>query len=170
MFMMALKQSLELEKVLSFLDYIRIQVVEKQLDDTFLPGLDLGPDCIFIDFEKLLYPGDILHEAGHLAVTTASERKLIGTDKISSDWPTHGEEIATILWSFAAAKHLDLPLEFVFHPNGYKNDSEWLISNFSIENYIGLPFLEWIGLTLSKERAEKENKQAFPAMIKWLRD
>jgi hypothetical protein len=168
--MIAQKHSLEVKKVLSFLDEIGIQFIEKQLDETFLPGLSLGPNCIYIDFEKLLYPGDILHEAGHLAVTTASERKWIGTDKMSKDWPTEGEEIATILWSFAAAKYLDLPPEFVFHPEGYKNDSEWLISNFAAETYIGLPFLEWMELTLSKERATKENKEAFPVMLKWLRD
>ncbi|MBE8724607.1 hypothetical protein [Flavobacterium hungaricum] len=162
--------TLEIQKILAFLNEIGIQVFEKKLDDTFLPGLDLGPNCIYIDFEKLLYPGDILHEAGHLAVTTSHERNAAGTANMSKEWPSAGEEIAAILWSFAAAKHLDFPLEFVFHPNGYKNDSKWLISNFNDENYIGLPFLEWIGLTFGKEKAVKENKEAFPVMQKWLRD
>jgi hypothetical protein len=163
-------QSPELEKVLSFLNEIGIDIVEKELQSSFLPGLSLGPNCLYIDFEKLLYPGDILHEAGHLAVTTSTERKIAGTNEMAADWPTQGEEIAAILWSFAAAKHLELPIEFVFHPNGYKNDSEWLISNFTSENYIGLPFLEWAGLALGKERATKEGKEAFPKMLKWLRD
>lgn len=161
---------LELKKVLSFLDEIGINVVEKELGSTFLPGLSLGPNCIYIDFEKLLYPGDILHEAGHLAVTPTSERMLAGTHEMPAEWPTPGEEIAAILWSFAAAQHLKLPIEFVFHPNGYKNESEWIISNFNNGNYVGLPFLEWAGLTLSKERALQEGEEAFPAMIKWLRD
>lgn len=163
-------QSAELEKVLSFLNEIGIDIVEKELQTSFLQGLSLGPNCLYIDFEKLLYPGDILHETGHLAVTTFAERKIAGTNEMAADWPTQGEEIAAILWSFAAAKYLELPIEFVFHPNGYKNDSEWLISNFTSENYIGLPFLEWAGLTLGKERAIKEGKEAFPKMLKWLRD
>ncbi|SHH49217.1 hypothetical protein [Flavobacterium defluvii] len=167
---MSLKETTDVKLVLRFLDEIGITVIEKELGDTFLPGLDLGSNCIYIDYDKLLYPGDILHEAGHLAVTTSAERKLVGTDKISPEWPTQGEEIAAILWSFAAANHLELPLEFVFHPNGYKNDSEWLISNFSSQNYLGLPLLEWMGLCLGNERAEKEGKAAFPAMQKWLRD
>ncbi|WP_343698077.1 hypothetical protein [Flavobacterium sp.] len=167
---MSLKETTDVKLVLRFLDEIGITVIEKDLGDTFLPGLDLGSNCIYIDYDKLLYPGDILHEAGHLAVTTSAERKLVGTNEISTDWPTQGEEIAAILWSFAAANHLELPLEFVFHPNGYKNDSEWLISNFSNKNYLGLPLLEWMGLCLGNERAEKENKKAFPAMQKWLRD
>lgn len=164
------EKSLELEKILFFLSEIGIEVIEKELGDTFLPGLSLGPNCVYIDYDKLLYPGDILHEAGHLAVTSATDRELVGTDKISSDWPTDGEEIGAILWSYAALKYLELPVEYVFHPNGYKNDSDWLISNFNDEVYIGLPFLEWLGLTLGKERAAKEGKEAFPVMIKWLRD
>jgi hypothetical protein len=169
--MLAKKRSIELEKVLSFLNKIGIDIVEKELEETtFLPGLTLGSNCIYVDFEKLLYPGDILHEAGHLAVTTASERKLVGTEAMSKDWPTQGDEIGAILWSYAAINHLELSLEFVFHPNGYKNNSDWFISNFNSGNYIGLPFLEWAGLTLSENRAIAEGKKAFPVMQKWLRD
>jgi hypothetical protein len=169
--MLVKKHSITLEKVLTFLETIGIDIVEKELDaTTFLPGLSLGSNCIYIDFEKLLYPGDILHEAGHLAVTTASERKLIGTAAMPKDWPTQGDEIGAILWSYAAICHLELPLEFVFHPNGYKNNSDWFISNFNSGNYIGLPFLEWAGLTLSENRAAIEGKKAFPIMQKWLRD
>lgn len=167
---MALKESLEMQKVLPFLTEIGIEVIERELDATFLPGLSLGPDCIYIDYDKLLYPGDILHEAGHLAVTASSERKLVGTSEISANWPTQGEEIAAILWSFAAMNHLKLPLNFVFHPNGYRNASDWYISNFSNQTYIGLPLLEWMGLCLSENRAAKEGKPAFPTMLKWVRD
>lgn len=168
--MPAKEKDLKIEIVLSFLNEIGIDVVEKELDNTFLPGLSLGPNCIYIDYDKLLYPGDILHEAGHLAVTTSSERKLVNSSEMSPEWPTQAEEIGTILWSFAAANHLQLPLDFVFHPNGYKGASDWFISNFSNKNYIGLPFLQWIGLTLSEDRALKEGKEAFPVMQKWLRD
>jgi hypothetical protein len=58
------------------------------------------------------------------------------------------------LWSYAVLKHIGIPEEVVFHPNGYKNDSQWLIDNFSNGVYISLPFLEWIGIALGKERAE----------------
>jgi len=167
---MLTKESPEIQKVLSFLDEIGIDVIEKELDTTFLPGLSLGSNCIYIDYEKLLYPGDILHEAGHLAVTTPLERNLVGTNEISADWPDQGEEIAAILWSFAALNHLELPLDFVFHPDGYKNASNWYISNFSSQSYIGLPLLEWMGLCLGEDRAGKEGKPAFPTMLKWVRD
>ena len=47
-------QSPELEKVLSFLSEIGIDIIEKELQTSFLPGLSLGPNCLYIDFEKLL--------------------------------------------------------------------------------------------------------------------
>lgn len=169
--MLTKKHSIELENTLLFLNEIGIDIIEKELDETtFLSGLALGPNCIYVDFEKLLYPSDILHEAGHLAVTTASERKLVGTDAMPKEWPAQGDEIGAILWSYAAICHLKLPLEYVFHPNGYKNNSDWFISNFSNGNYIGLPLLEWAGMTLSKDLATAEGKKAFPVMQKWLRD
>lgn len=161
----------EIQKSLQFLSEIGIAVFEKELDEnTFLPGITLGPNCIYIDFEKLKYPGDILHEAGHIAVASPEVRAVIGTEAVPKGWPDGGEEMAAILWSYAAALHLKLPLDFVFHPDGYKNSSEWLISGFEKENYIGLPFLEWIGLTFGKEKALKHQQTAFPVMQKWIRD
>ncbi|MEQ7798606.1 hypothetical protein ABDJ41_02235 [Pedobacter sp. ASV1-7] len=161
----------ELKLILSFLKEIGIAVIERELSEsTFLPGLSLGPNCIYVDYSRLLYPGDLLHEAGHLAVTTSEQRNQIGTTAADANWPTDGEEIGAILWSYAALKHIGIPAQIVFHENGYKNDSQWLIDNFSNGIYIGLPFLEWIGIALGKERAEKEGKSEFPLVLKWIRD
>lgn len=159
------------QKITTFLKEIGIPTIEKELsDDTFLPGLSLSNEGILIDYTKLLYPGDILHEAGHIAVTTAEDRKKIGTDNIPEDWPTQGDEIGAMLWSFAAAKHLKIPLEVVFHPNGYKGSSNWLIDSYKENNYIGLPFLEWCEMTLGNEKATARNEKPFPHMIKWVRE
>ena len=82
-----------LPKILGFLTEIGIVVNEKTLpDDTFLPGLELGPSCIYVDYKKLKYPGDLLHEAGHLAVTTPEQRLLAGTGLTAENqpWPTDG--------------------------------------------------------------------------------
>lgn len=164
-------QGTALDLILSFLKDIGVKVVEKELDDqTFLPGLSLGPNCIYVDYSRLLYPGDLLHEAGHLAVTTSEQRTCIGAENADMNWPTDGEEIGAILWSYAALKHIGISEQVVFHPNGYKNQSQWLIDNFTNGVYIGLPFLEWAGIALGKERAEKENKPEFPQVLKWIRD
>lgn len=152
---------MEQEKIIGFLNEIGIPVIETELSDNcFLPGLVIEKNAILMDPYRLKHPGDLLHEAGHLAVTSEEFRPLIGTKKMDPSWPTDGDELAAILWSYAALKHLDLEPEVVFHPAGYKNESDWLISQFENKNYIGLPLLEWMGLCSATE---------FPNMIKWLR-
>jgi len=54
--------SCEIKKVLEFLNDIGIDVIEKEVNESFLPGLSLGPNCIYVDYDKLLYPGDIFLE------------------------------------------------------------------------------------------------------------
>lgn len=154
---------MEREKILQFLDQIGIAVIETELaDDCFLPGLALEKNAILMDPKRLKFPGDLLHEAGHLAVTEEKLRLLIGTSEMDSGWPSDGDELAAILWSYAALKHLDLRPEVVFHSEGYKNESEWLIQQFQNENYIGLYLFEWMGFCSQKEKP-------FPNMLKWLR-
>jgi hypothetical protein len=149
------------ETIVKFLYSIDITVIKQKLpNDTFLPGLKIFGNSILLDVEKLKYPGDLLHEAGHLAITDAKVRPLIGTPEIGENWPTDGEEIAAILWSYAACCFLNLDPEIVFHPNGYKNDSKWLIEQFNSKNFIGLPLLEWMNFC---------NKEEFPKMKKWIR-
>ncbi|MCW5517886.1 hypothetical protein [Muriicola sp. Z0-33] len=144
-----------------FLRSIKIDVIDMELpNDTFLPGIQIKGETILIDRARLKYPGDLLHEAGHIAVSDIGLRKKIGTTEIGDNWPSDGEEIAAILWSYAAAIHLNLDLDIVFHPDGYKNESSWLIVQFTNKNYIGLPLLEWMALC---------KKDEFPKMRKWMR-
>ena len=149
------------EGIINFLKSINIEVIETSLrNETFLPGLRIQGQTILYDREKLKYPGDLLHEAGHIAVTEAHLRPLIGSNVNNEHTPNEGEEIAAILWSYAACRHLNLDLSIVFHPDGYKNESDWLIEQFGSKNYIGLPLLEWMSLC---------DKGEFPKMKKWLR-
>lgn len=157
------------DQIEAFLTSIGISIVDSQLDDAcFLPGLRLHQTSILCDRSQLLSVGDILHEAGHIAVTAAEIRHLIGTDQMANDWPTDGDEITAILWSFAAAKHLNIPLEVVFHTQGYKGEATWIVDQMNAENYLGLPLLEWFGMCYAPENTP-ENSLPFPHMIQWLR-
>ena len=151
------------KKIIQFLEEIGIPVIETELpDNCFLPGLALERNTILMDPQRMKYPGDLLHEAGHLAVTEEAHRSLIGTSEMDPAWPSDGDELAAILWSYAALTHLGLEPEVVFHPDGYKNESEWLIEQFRNGNYIGLPLFEWMGFCSVTEKP-------FPQMLKWLR-
>ena len=117
-----------------------------------------------MDPERLLYPGDLLHEAGHLAVMLPAQRAVTGSN-VGADM---GDEIAAQTWSYAAAVHLGLPPEVVFHPAGYKGSADKLIEVFS-EGRVGVPLLQWMGLTLDAKRAAAESMAPYPHMIRWLR-
>ena len=63
------------ERLTAFVRGIGIDVRAATLPDkTFLPGLDIRHGAILVDEARLTYPGDILHEAGHLAVADPAER------------------------------------------------------------------------------------------------
>jgi hypothetical protein len=121
---------------------------------TFLPGVTIQRGVLAIDREKLLYPGDLLHEAGHLAILPPAERAAIDGDV----GPDGGMEMAAIAWSYAAAVHLGIPVEVVFHDEGYLGGASAIRDNFAQGRYIGVPLLQWMGLTVS-----------YPAIERWLR-
>jgi hypothetical protein len=59
-----------LQQITNFLSSIDIKIVKQKLPtDTFLPGLSLLGNSILMDSDKLKNPGDLLHEAGHIATT-----------------------------------------------------------------------------------------------------
>jgi hypothetical protein len=132
----------------------------------FLDGLMISHGVLLIDEVRLAYPGDLLHEAGHLAVVTVAQRKLLygnaGNDP--------GEEMAAIAWSYAAALYLGIDPAVVFHPSGYAGGSQAILQNFSQGRYFGVPMLEWFGLTADKKTAALRQIPSYPHMLKWLRD
>jgi hypothetical protein len=161
-----------LDDITKFLNEIGIATSFETIDEpSFLSGILIQNGSLKIDKNKLIYPGDILHEAGHIAVTSSEERESmigdIGKQKKHDE--AYGEEIAAMLWSYAALTHLKLNPEIVFHPNGYKGSSSMFIENFTRGNYIGLPLLSWMGLC-NVNVQDSDNEPIFPKMKKWLRD
>lgn len=151
--------------IIDWLQQIGLTVRLAPLDsDTFLPGVTLAPGGLIVDPDRLLYPGDLLHEAGHLA-TMLPEQRASTDSNAGSDM---GDEIAAQTWSYAAALHLGLPPETVFHSIGYKGASASLIQIYRDGN-AGVPLLQWMGLTLDSTRAAAISIPPYPHMIRWLR-
>jgi hypothetical protein len=152
--------------IIQFLNEIGLAVRAQTFDEkTFLPGIKIDQGTILIDPAKLKYPGDLLHDAGHLAIKTEKERRQSGTDAGQDA----AEEMMAIAWSYAALSHLQLPLEVVFHPDGYRGDSPSLIENFGQGRYFGVPMLQWLGMTTDEKQAKKRGIAPYPHMINWLR-
>jgi hypothetical protein len=132
----------------------------------FLDGLMISHGVLLIDEVRLGYPGDLLHEAGHLAVVPGEKRKLL----YGSAGSDPGEEMAAIAWSYAAALYIGIDPAVVFHPKGYAGGSQAILLNFSQGRYFGVPMLEWFGLTADQKTAALLQVSRYPHMLKWLRD
>lgn len=158
------------ETLISFIRDIGISVHEENIpNDTFLPGLLICNGDLVIDRNKLSYPGDILHEAGHMAVVLPGVRKEMNEETIRSSRDREAEEMMAIAWSYAACIHLKINPLVVFHEHGYKGDGKSIVENFDQQHYFGVPMLQWIGLTVDEKRAKALGIAPYPAMIKWLR-
>lgn len=155
-------------KISDFLWSIGIEVHPAQIEaKTFLPGIRIVEGSIFVDEYKMLSPGDILHEAGHLAIVSSEIRKNLTDTVVYDETMQGGEEMGAIAWSWAALKHLDLAPEVLFHTDGYKGSADSLIENFSEGRYLGVPILQWKGLSFEPKLATEKGVAPFPAMINW---
>ena len=161
-------RSAQIQAITAFLQKIGIPVEAGEFTEpSFLPGILIRNGGIIYDTKKLDLPGDLLHEAGHIAVAETGVE--MQGDVTKDDPNAMGTEIAAILWSFAALKAIGLPESVVFHGQGYKGHSDWYIDNFRSGQYIGLPLLEWMGLTAGPEKAKKLGVEPFPNMLNWVR-
>jgi hypothetical protein len=151
------------ERLARFVRSIGIEVRAEALPgNTFLPGLEIRAGALLIDEARLAYPGDILHEAGHLAVADSAER---GAPTLS---PGDGDEMTTIAWSYAAARHLGIDPAIVFH-TAFKGGGDSILENFNAGHYFGVPLLQLYGMSCEPRLAPEKGVPAYPHMLRWLR-
>jgi hypothetical protein len=152
----------ETARILDFLDAIGISVKITELAEaTFLPGMTVRGETLLLDPDRLTWPGDLLHEAGHIAVADPLLREPGAT--VSAE---PGEEIAAIAWSYAAAMAIGLPTRTVFHEGGYRGEGASLAENFENGQYIGVPLLQWFGMASVQPGTAMP---PYPHMMRWQR-
>lgn len=144
-----------IDRITGFLDEIGIPWASVTLDEgQFLPGVRIESGVLQFDREKLLWSGDLLHEAGHIAVTPPSQRATLG-GKLDV---TPADEMAALAWSYAAAIGCGIDPAIVFHEGGYKSGGAQLIAQYATGFGAGVPMLQWYRMS-----------PHFPSMISWLR-
>ena len=152
------------ERLVAFVRDIGIEVQAAALPEkTVLPGLDIRHGAILVDEARMRHPGDILHEAGHLAVIDPAERNA------PTLAPTPAEEMTSIAWSYAALRHLKLDPAIVFHDDGYKGGAASIIENFTAGRYFGVPLLQLYGMAVEPKHAAAIGVEPYPHMLRWLR-
>lgn len=145
---------------LTFIQDAGIPVAFDTVTDGFLPGFSIKEGVLVIDRSSVQFPGDILHEAGHIAVVPAAERHSLDAVAIQNRKDRDAEEMMVIAWTYAACIYLKIDPFFVFHDDGYKNGGREIAENFMQGRYFGVPMLEWTGMC---------QRGAYPTMHHWLR-
>lgn len=153
-------------RIVPFLEQIGIPVaVEPVSGGSLLPGAAVRGATLVFDPETLAWPGDLLHEAGHIAVSDPATRA--SQSEVSSD---PGEELAAMAWSYAAAVELGIDPGHVFHAGGYHGGGRNYLESYTGSGPgIGVPMLQFYGMSAEPLQAEALGRASFPVMTRWLR-
>jgi hypothetical protein len=160
----------------------------------FLPGVNIQAGTIHVDPDTLVGPGDLLHEAGHMAILPRRLHAQLGRDleadmraaiaaEAGPDVPTdpllfvplQQSEMMAQAWSYAAALHLGVPLECIFFPGSYHVATyeglhpmqQWLMAG----SHHGLAALAYVGMTGfagAFDMMGDNGLPPFPHMSRWV--
>jgi len=161
-----------LTTILSFLDEIGLRASERPIPpgSSFLPGIRITQGTLVFDRTALRWPGDLLHEAGHIAVTPASLRPLLDDALDPSLSGPYAREVEATAWAYPATVHLELDPAVLFHAGGYHGKSEGLIVSYGNGVYPGAFGLARAGMTFAAEDARRAGVEPYPRMARWLRE
>ncbi|KQS46279.1 MULTISPECIES: hypothetical protein [unclassified Sphingomonas] len=150
----------ELADILAFLERIGLTAAVGIVPaDAVLLAMTVRGGAVVYDPAQPGRIGDLLHEAGHLAVTNPAL-----WDTLSQVGDDPAEEMAAIAWSYAAAMAIGIPTATLFHA-GYKGGPDYLIAAFAWGSFIGLPMLQYWRMAARPG----DGAPRFPAMRTWLR-
>ena len=154
------------ESVVAFIRSIGIGVREAPIQrKTLVPGIDIVLGTLVVDRGALCQSADLLHEAAHIALTRSDQRSVLdGTISSSA-----AEEISAIAWTWAAALHLNIAAHEVFHDEVISGNGPTLRENFAAGRYVGVPMLQYWGLTIEKRSPRHDDAVVYPGMIAWVR-
>src|SRR5215213_7680484 len=123
-------------RIVDFLGGIGVPVEAAEVgEDAFLPGIAVDRGGLRYDEARLTWPGDLLHEAAHIAVAPPAARELMTGDVAVPGLGMDLLEKAAVPWSYAAALAIDVDPALVFHAGGYRGQSEGLLRTFGFGVY-----------------------------------
>lgn len=162
-----------LDAILRFLRAIGLSVDEASLpDDTFLPGVAIQRGTLVVDRARLRWPGDVLHEAGHLAVLPAALRGLADGDA-PEQGVADGGEAEAMAWAWAANSALGLPPDVLLHEGGYQGRAAALVGMHAVGIVPGLRGLCSAGLARAEgfpgPLQDRGDIAPYPHLHHWLR-
>lgn len=159
-----------LPPILDFLESVGISVrMESVPSDSFLPGLAIIAGTLAVDTAELKWPGDLLHEAGHIAVLPSQLRHRANEDLSDLVEAEFAGELEAMAWAYAATVKLGLPLDVLIHEDGYNAKSQALRQMYSFGVYPGLSGLCQAGMAQAPGFTKNCGAVQYPRMLQWLR-
>lgn len=179
-----MKHAESLEPVLALLSGIGISCAAGPVRaDSFLPGVEIQRGRLVYDADQLLSPGDLLHEAGHLAAVPSRLRDRVTGDvdaclaqlaaDTDADEAIDHTDLFPIAWSYAAALEAGIDPLFVFDAAGYGADKggnpELLKTQLALGVFPGIMMLVKAGLcTAPPPFGDGRDPNPYPHMQRWL--
>ncbi len=156
--------------IVDFLRDIGLPVAEAALPgDTFLPGIAIRDGGLIVDPDRLRWPGDLLHEAGHLAVLPPALRAQASDDLAEEQDVPHAGETEAMAWAWAAVHAIGLPPEVLMHEGGYHGQSAAVLQMYAVGVVPGLRGLCESGMTAARGFTPEPVGIQYPQMLRWLR-
>lgn len=182
-------------KIIDFLREIGIPVAvdkseEEISDKSFLPDIRVSNGGLIVNSDKV-FPGDLLHEAGHLAVIPQHFRHLadkrlrdvfetmrdflfeyeqnlgIGEEDLLTRGIAHSEESEATAWQYAAAQAIGLPDKWLFPKDSYNGLAHETLAELKASVYFGIDGLHLAGWT-SIGNTPEHGLPVYPELAFWL--
>lgn len=186
--MMPSKNAPNLSDVMSFLRSIGLEVFVVPGSTSFVPGVRVSHGTLEVDPDCLI--SNLLHEAGHVAITPARYRALMDGNFMTGmrtmvedamgnfldiDSPLYRAVIQcsdpeATAWAWAAGMKIGVPREVIILDDQYEGAGASIRQMLSICQYTGIHGLANAGLCRIRDHSCKEGEQPYPALLKWTQD
>jgi len=180
-------------RAIDFVRSIGIPVTTTSGEDiagAFTPYCRIEAGGLVVNPEKV-FPGDILHEAGHIAVMPARFRpSASGTlgkslremkDYLDAHSDAIGRfpedptirgivqsgEAEAAAWQYAAAQHIGLPDMWLFPPESFEGQPEDALLRLKTNSYLGINGLQAAGWTKVRTTSRLD-APTYPELAFWL--
>lgn len=176
-----------LQKTAEFLNEIGIKTVEVDQVQGFLPNCRVVHGAL--EYSRLCDVGDLLHEAGHLAIMPGQFRDYLDGDvgkglrrmldeiqlmDLDPDEKLYRAAIQcsdaeASAWGWAAAHHLGIPVEMRILDHHFSNQGVEQRLSFEMGHHLGVHGLAHAGFCVTRPHLSKYMKRpAFPELLYWL--
>lgn len=180
-------------RAVEFIGSIGLNVCCAEVRDSHIPFVKISDGGLVVDV-KNVFPGDVLHEAGHLAVIPQPFRDGANDDLADVNrhmgrhldifglrgFSSHPEdplcrallqcgEHEAIAWQYAAACAIDLPEEWLFPPDSFGGEGAALAAALKGGWHAGIHGLRAAGWTKLRARdGAPAGAPVYPQLAFWL--